>query len=655
MLSHRQISIVKLLQLSGEYTTMGKIADHLGVSIKTVRNDIGAIKEYCAGQQSGTIIAKPHEGVKIIFEEGEWELFEQKLEEADEKKFLQTDIKYTVIELLLKKKTVSFLALEKRLYMGRGTIEKALPLISSWFQNHNILCEKKRGRGMEIFYTEFHWRMAMWRFFCDSKPDVKQKETMLLELLDGFDCAGVEKGVRFLEQSFGLIFGYEGHLQMIFLLSLSVLRLRQKKYVSMPNVEAVKVDGTFDLELRKRLSADLEDYYQIQIPDAEKEYLLFVIRISDIQGFASITVKDKFQMDHLELCYVTMKIINLMGDIINIDLKSDQFFTDSLFMQLRSTIQRLKYHISWPHPLLKQVKQKYPNIFAAIYAAGVFFNKELGLEINENEMCSLALHLGGALERNITILTACVICNYGIGVSQLLKERIERNIPDLRILEVFSARDARKIRNIQCDFLISTLPMEELSTSKEIIVVEHLLPAGDIKKIGEKMKQLRKFKLRTKNHHKEVQLHRNLFNPEFIWIQEEAEDKARIIHKMCKALADAGYVTEQYEQSVFEHEEMAPTELGSRVAIPHGYAKHVIHPVVACAALKQPVEWQEHKRVDLIFMLAFNLDEASGLKEETIKFYSVFLDLLDSEEELQRVRNIVDKKELAEYMNQKVR
>lgn len=665
MLSSRQISIIHLLQnqTGKQYITMKQIACELGVSSKTVRNDIERIREYCLNHHLGEVITKPHAGVKIEMEEASWEQHRRELEGLSFGLLPETDISYTIIQLLLKRKTVTFYDLEKKLYVGRSTIEKVLPIVKQWFQNRNILCEKKRGKGIEITYTEFHWRMAMWHFLDYSKQYMKKEKTekiipedeLIDMLLDGFNRNGIEQGIRSLEKEHGIIWGYEAHLQMAFLLSLSIIRIRKKKYVHMMEVVTSKIDSIYDFCLMEEMVACLEKYYGLQIPGEEKEFILFVIRISDIQSFSSELDKQKFQIENLELSYITMKLINLLGEIINMDLKSDSFFIDHFFIQLRSSIQRLKYHIFWSHPLLKQVKQKYPSIYAAIYAAGVFFNKELGLEINENEMCCMALLLGGALERNITILTACVVCNYGIGVSQLLKERIERNITDLKILEVFSVRDMPKIRSIQCDFIISTLALEEFTGGKDVVVVEHLLPAYDVKKIGDKMQQIRKDKLKTKSSCNVLQLQKELFNKEFIWINEQVESKDQIIHNMCKALMDAGYVTEEFERSVLEHEEMAPTNLEKGVAIPHGFAKYVIRPVVAYASLSEPVIWHSNEKVDMVFMLAFNLDEASGLKEETIKFYGVFLDLLDNTQELYKVKHMIDKKEIVKFINQKIR
>lgn len=662
MLTGRQIDIVKLLYVQEKFITIQSIAQQIGVSQKTIRNDLMAIRKFYSENEMGIVLAKPHEGVMVEFSKDQWEQFlnlhrEEALPVGDE-----NDIRCEVIRILLKKKSVTFGELERKLYTGRGTIERELEDVKNWFQNHDILFEKKRGKGLEIFYNEFLYRMAMWQFigYCKSKKKSSGEKMMsdqelTINLLDGFDDASAERCICNLEKKYGVFFSYESHQQLLFLVSLTISRIRKKSFVTMEALQESRTDSGFDDDMIRHLIRNLEMEYHIFITEEEKAFLLFAVRISDIQGFSYKKKQNEFEYANFELCCITVKLTNLLGEIINIDLKSDTAFTESLMLQLRSTIQRLRYHIVWHHPLLKQVKQKYSNIFAAVYAAGVFFNKEMGMEINEHEMCCIALHLGGAMERNISILTTCVVCNYGIGVSQLLRERLERNITDLKVQGVYSIRDIRKLRTVQCDFIISTLPLEDYKLSRDVVVVEHLLPVYDLKKIENKMKKLRKEKLRTRTPLGTVRLQKELFNREFVWLRKGVLSKEEIIRIMCKALLDAGYVTEGFEASVFEHEENAPTHLGMGVAIPHGFAKYVIRPVVAYASLKRPVLWDGKEEADLIFMLAFNLDEASGMKEETIKFYSVFLDLLDNEEELKKVRNVTEISELVGYMNQKVR
>lgn len=75
------------------------------------------------------------------------------------------------------------------------------------------------------------------------------------------------------------------------------------------------------------------------------------------------------------------------------------------------------------------------------------FEKELGLEINEHEVGYMALHIGGAVERHLTQLSAYVVCDYGIGISHILREKISRAIPELMVTGVYSARDMRSIKS----------------------------------------------------------------------------------------------------------------------------------------------------------------------------------------------------------------
>lgn len=65
-------------------------------------------------------------------------------------------------------------------------------------------------------------------------------------------------------------------------------------------------------------------------------------------------------------------------------------------------------------------------------------------------------------------------------------------------------------------------------------------------------------------------------------------------------------------------------------------------------------EGQEDEDADVIFLLAFNLDDSMGMKEETVKFYSVFLDLWDEEAEVEAIRNMQDGHWLAVEMNRRI-
>lgn len=665
--TNRQMDILYYLHEQDGYVPVSDISGVIQVSVKTIRNELIVIQETVEQEKLGKLDKKPHEGVRLLVDDENWDKLKRLLEEEDSV-MGQLDLKSQIIYSLLTRGSLGLGEIQKEFYAGRSSIERLMPKLQDWFCGYGIVLEKKRGKGYQIRYGEYQWRMAMWNLFLTMKRRSRKElfglgqgagqsgEYLLIEdFLKGFDTSGINKGIYSLEEHYGFSFGYEAHIQMFFMLSLSIARARKHKSVTMPKALPCKVSGAFSRRIKGRLIEILEQSYQIKLEPCEQEFMEFVIDISDIQNFQDMDQMLACQADHMELCYFTIRLVSLVSDIVNVNLRQDIFFSESLFLQLRSMIARLRYGVKTVNPLLKQVKQKYPNIFAAIYAVGVYFEKELGLELNEHEMCSLALLLGGAIERSLSTVTACVVCDYGIGISQILREQLERTISDIQIVDVLSARDLKKVNRVPCDLIITTLQLKNPYFGREVVVVDHLMTQYDIRNVEIKMKQVRRRKLKLKQPCNQLSIQRNLFYEEFVHLHMEVSDKNKLIGILCKQLTDAGYVTSEFERSVLEHEVTAPTALGKGVAIPHGYAKFVIRPTVAVAVLNRPVRWQEDETADVVFLLAFNLDEAAGMKEETIKFYSVFLDLFDNEEEVEAIRRMDDSHQLAVLMNQRVR
>ena len=654
-MTERQVDILYYLHGQDHFVPVSDISEAIQVSVKTVRNELIIIQQLLEKEKLGELKKVPRKGILLEIQNENWAKLERLLGSSSFSGN-ETDLKNHFIYSLLIQHQINYTQIRNELYIGRSAADRMIPELNEWFSNHRIILEKRRGIGFLIHCNEFLWRIAMWELFLMIKHQKKHpyiaRDMNELELfLKGFDTTGINKAICSLESCYGFSFGYEAHIQLFFMLSLCIVRTRKNKIVSMPHPNPLKTDGTYTKWIMKHLIEELERGYHIHLPQQEQDFIEFAIDISDIQTFHSEKQMLECETRNIELCFFSIRLISLLSSIVNVNLKTDLFFSKNLFLQLRSMISRLKYGIKITNPLLKQVKQTYPNIFAAVYGAGVYFEKELNLELNEHEMCSLALLLGGAIERSLSVVSACVICDYGIGMSQLLKEQLERHINDLHIENVFSLREISKAKASHCDLIITTMHLNNQYLSKDIVTVDCLMTQFDIKNIENKMKQLRRKKLKTKKPCNQLSIQKKLFFEELIHLQITASDKNELIHLLCKQLIDGGYVTEEFETSVLDHEITAPTALCKGVAIPHGYAKFVIRPVVMVATLQHPIQWQDTEEADIIFLLAFNLDDVVGMKEETIKFYSVFLDLLDEDENVNALRHATNPQYLAEHMN----
>ena len=119
-MNKRQYQILSLLRRKHEYVTFGYLADELSVSVKTIRNDIAAMKEYLAEEHAGELETKPHAGVRIQISEEAWQKICQNEPEEDR------EILFFIIRQLLKKGSLTAQRLAEQYYIGRTQLDKIL-------------------------------------------------------------------------------------------------------------------------------------------------------------------------------------------------------------------------------------------------------------------------------------------------------------------------------------------------------------------------------------------------------------------------------------------------------------------------------------------------------------------------------------------------
>lgn len=652
-MNKRQSKILKVLYNINDFMTFAQIAEQMEVSVKTVRNDIGYIKDYLTEQGVGEIETKPHVGVRLDITEEQWRSLGDSGDDEDR------EIAFFMIKSLMKDGTLTAQKLAERYFIGRTQLEKILEGVADWFFNRHILFERRRGRGISIRYSEFNYRMAMLEFCCEFTPELERLTGVntprhlgiaerdfkaICAALDGFAPDKVAESIMETENEFGLSFNYTSGINLLFLTSLCVMRNKNGIEIEMPKASHHPTDGESGRAFADALANRLEEEYGIRLSKAEREFLVFSVDISEISSFADDDSRRAFEAANIELCRFTVKAVSLISEIAGIDLREDRFFVKQLFLQFKASISRLKYGIVCNNLLLTRIKTKYPNMMAIAWFMENLFHKELNLEVNEHEVGFFALHIGGAIERQLSQLTACIVCDYGIGISQILKEKITRTIPDIRITSVFSGRDAHLIKNEDCDFVIATTPLDGYRMNRDVVTIGHLLDDNDIKILENEIKRLRSSKPGNVG---KIKPQTGLFNTELIFPKCNVSDKAALIKMMCSRMEALGYVTADFEKSVSEREKTAPTDIGSGFAIPHGLSEYVNHSVAAFASLEHPIEWVENgEPVDIVLLIAFDLDEDEDVKRNIIGFYKSVVSFMEDKEACRNLRRQSKKEEI---------
>lgn len=98
--------------------------------------------------------------------------------------------------------------------------------------------------------------------------------------------------------------------------------------------------------------------------------------------------------------------------------------------------------------------------------------------------------------------------------------------------------------------------------------------------------------------------------------------KRECIDKMTNLLHEFGYVTEDFQASVYAREDLTPTLFGGGIAVPHGDPQQVKKSVIGILTLDEPILWNDKDYVDCIFFMAIN----EYYKAEFKKLYKITTD-----------------------------
>lgn len=655
-MNERQRKVLRLLKDEADYITAARIAEEVGFSVQTIRNELRQINQFLMENSFGAIVSKSNKGVKLEIAADAEAFFVEFLDGRSlvEQPLSADDDLMKVCEMLLRqRRQITMSALEAQLLESHGRVDKLLGEAEKWFEERNISLVRKRGQGIGIRCDEYTWRIVMWKLYNQliqgglfMKTD--EQKRYMERFLNGFDTWGVVEAIRDVENKYGLKFSYDAYQRLSFLLSVTVAEIRKKRMVEIS--EPMEWEGqAYDWRMAADCMEQLHGYYRIQMNAAEKEFICRCFAITDIECFHDPEEETRYREANSRVYALAEKVILLSERIFQVDFREDAQLRDNLFLYLKVAICQNQSGFRKKNPLVNQIRERYPHIYVGAWSAGLLVDSEVHVEFGENEVAYLALYLGGAMERQMSDARACIVCNCGVGISQILREQLLRSVTNLEIVDVYSVREHSAIRKGKFDFIISTEQMEDTFEGKEVIRIDSILKEYDIDRIRKKVREIHKQRRRQLQKLMEGDGYR-LFSPEFVFFDNE-QDKERLLHRMCALLYEKGYVSSEFEASVQEREKFTSTALGKGVAIPHGLAGYVHRPLIAYIRLDQPMAWNEDADVQDIFLLALTMREEFGAKKQIIRFYSELVSMLENEEGLMRLHGLRDKEEIAGFFN----
>lgn len=498
-LNNRQIEFVKLLLEENNYKTINYFSEALCISCKTLQKDLKVIEEYF-NNFNIVLDRKRGTGIKIInVKAAKWLLLNNlKLQENECEKIPINERRLEITRNMLidSNKTTSIQKLSDTYYVSKTSIVSDFNYIEKWLTQFNLTLEKD-VEGTRINGTEINMRKAISSLMIEYSKiehnDAVIKDiasrldpatfNALLQLFDEDKVIYITKYLMDLEKKYNCTINDPYYINLLTHILISLTRGLAGKQIKddfKKDEYKFRYENSYKeaLNMINTINAD----FNVKLGESEIYYLYQYFSSSGL--FENMKKDENMALDKLNYTakIFTEKITDCIEKIINRNISNDEMIMKDIFLHVRSMINRLNYDIQITNPLMGDIKKEYPEILNICNASALIASHALKQKnIPIDEIGYLTVYYQTVLERLSVNKRIIVVCQSGLGTSQLLATRIKKAFPQWEIAGILSVNMARERNLHDIDFIISTVPIRDIE--KPYIMVSPFLNNEDIRNI----------------------------------------------------------------------------------------------------------------------------------------------------------------------------
>ncbi|KZE71259.1 PTS sugar transporter subunit IIA [Paenibacillus jamilae] len=617
-MNQRQVEVFrKLLTESNRLWLVQDLADQTDCSEKTIRNDLKVIEEYLVKHSHANLVRRPGRGIYLEISEAEQaDLFHRLYagdrtaqHESDEERML-----HLAYRLLMDAKPVTIQDLASQYYVNKTVIRRDMEKIDDWLHSFDLALVTKQRVGLTIQGTEKNKRIALARMnqLIDS-PELTGQ--MMRKQFEPHEIATISHELKAFQKHHGLSFTDETFEGLMLHILLMVKRTKLGQPISLSEQDIAFLQEKVEFTWATSFLQQLQKLFSVPFSKEETAYLTlhllggkFRYQQEDRQGKYSDLADS-----HPLLPTLIEQLIRRMSELNMIDFSKDKMLLKGLQVHLYTTLNRLQYGLTVSNPMLAEIKKMYPYMFDRVIITLEEVGNLIGLSFPEEEAAYLTLHFQASVERlhqkESHPQRAIIVCHMGIGMSQLLRTKVERKFPAVHVEATLSKAEVKDyLATQEVDLIITTVALPELSVPH--ILVSPLLDAKDERQLEQVIRRLDEPESRAADE----SVFFKYTTPFLVFPQQEVQRPEQLISKLAQILEDKGYVETGYVDSVLAREKMSATTIGGGIAIPHGGSEWIRQSSIVIATLKKPLIWGTEK-VELVFLLAVKQDGREEMRQ----------------------------------------
>ncbi len=486
------------------YVTASEIADSLKVSLKTVSRQLSSVEKIISS--CGMVLErKTGSGMRLLGSDEAKAQLTQMIADSIRHDYSPDERGNIILSRLLKsQEPMKLQGLAQFLNVADTTVSNDLDRLEPWLQKANLTLVRRPGLGVYIEGLERDIRKAiinhiyehsnekgmlklLYSKSTDSKQLLSDADKFLLDLVDKNIIQKVEEAVKAAMQKHDKDMSLNSFSGLVVHLTLAVQRLFKGDSITIDEQFLQQIRNKEEFATAENIGREIEALFKVKVPEAEIAYITM-----HLMGARNNYQKSlKAEYSDVQLIKIAKQIIVIAERESGVTVVHKSRLLVGLVKHLGPAAVRMKLKMDIRNPLLRQMKERYPQWMKIACKASSPLEKEIGVKLPEAEIAYIAMHLGSALEesashhRQYKVLVACPT---GIATSKLLASQLRRVFVNIHVAAVVSAVnvDYQLYKREKVDFIVSTVPIEDAKLP--VVVVDFMLNDEDQEHIIEQMK-----------------------------------------------------------------------------------------------------------------------------------------------------------------------
>ncbi len=549
--------------------------------------------------------------------------------EFEENPITQAERIFFIVQKLLKNgNSVNSLSLTEELFISEATLSKDLQILKKELNQYDLNLKRKTGYlyliGDEKDKRDFIREMIVRNQGGDSF------QALNYDFIDGDNNISAtirEIVLEGLKQANLFINDYS--LSNIVLhLSITVNRLLNNNTLMSTTFNDFK-NFPDELKAADYICTKLAQIYGISFPENEVEQIAFLLitKTSNID-FYSLQQQDIATIIGTSYYRMAEDIIQKVYENFYLDI-SDEEFLLKFSLHLKNALFRAGNNYSERNVIFENIKFTYPLVYDVAVFCAMEFKKMTGLNLSEDEISFLAIHIGSVIEQKnkLSRKVKCILIypkyyDYHRNVLVKLNNHFGE---DMEIVSTISMAD--NIPNIEYDLIISSVKLA--LPDKEVVLISQFPTDSDYERIRNRISKIKEEKKGTSSSGMATFFSRELFEIDRCF----ADEYAAIDYITDKVIA-LGLAPQAFKEAVKERERSASTSFDNLTAIPHTIEVSANKTFGYVIINKSPMKWG---RYDINIIILIGISRFSSI--DFTELYPKLLDVFDDPDKVQQIIN----------------